>query len=156
MKEKLLAILFVIICCSLGCASFATDSYSYRVSGVTASAESVIRASSDARVASMHSTVEIEEQRARIELGKKCYEDYGPICASLGFSVGYYGMNGMAYAGGFYAPYDYTTLGLLAAGAAKSPEATSPETTTAAKEAQEKANRSIKEVNDLLEEISKE
>lgn len=132
---------FIIL--SAGCASFATNPYGYTVAGDTLAPESVIRASSEARVANINADVEAHERYARLHFVEKCYQDYGPICMSLG-----------GYSGGMYLPYDYTTMGLLAI----SGQGTDGQdgSNADAEEAKRRADRAIKEFDDLAAKLAKE
>lgn len=132
---------FIIL--SAGCASFATNPYGYSVAGDTIAPESVIRASSEARNANISTDVEAHERYARLNFVEKCYQDYGPICMSLG-----------GYGSGMYMPYDYTTSGLLAV----SNQGLDGQDgdTLGAEEAKRRADRALKEFDDLAIELSKE
>lgn len=102
----ILSLSLVTGCLSLGCASFGANPYDYTISGETLSPASVIHASSEARNANITTDFEARERNTRLRMAERCYLDYGPICASIGYGVG--------YGSGIYMPYDYTNLGLLA------------------------------------------
>lgn len=138
-NRQSICFLFIVSCFfTLGCASFATNPYDYTIAGDTLSPTTVIRASSEARNANIATDVEAHERRMRVVMANRCYEDYGPICMALG-----------GYGGGMYLPYDYTTMGLLAAANQKNDEPAGDNSSAVAKEALDRANRAIKEVDDL-------
>ena len=144
-KAKIIARLatlgFIIL--SSGCASFATNPYGYSVAGDTIAPESVIRASSEARNANINTDVDAHERYARLRFVKKCYEDFGPVCMSLG-----------GYGGGMYMPYDYTTMGLLAV----SDQGTDGQdgSEADASDAKRRADRALNEFLELGVELRKE
>ncbi len=150
MKTKIVSFilvtgLFILMCIMAGCASFATNPYGYTVAGDTLAPESVIRASSEARNANISIDVEAQERYARLHFVEKCYEDYGPVCMSLG-----------GYGGGMYLPYDYTTSGLLAVSQNGNGQDGADGSDADALEAKRRADRALKEFDDLAVELSKE
>ncbi len=149
MREKILAVLVVVILCSLGgCASFGTDPYGYTIAGDTLSPEQIIRVSSQARNANILTDAEAHQRWQQTEMAKKCYDDYGPICNSLGYGIG--------YGGSVYMPYDYTLLGLMAAGNSANDGKDSNDSNNADTiEAKKRADRALNEYLELGNELKK-
>lgn len=146
-KSGLYFLLLTVCFLSFGCASFVANPYAYSMAGDTLNPEAVIKASSEARNANITTDVEAHERYARLHFVEKCYQEYGPVCLTLG-----------GYGGGMYAPYDYTTAGLLTLSESQNTNGQDGANGSDADalEAKRRADRALKEFDDLAIELSKE